>query len=483
MEDSTLKKCVKTNAKHSEVILEVAFLTAVFVFTLMWAIKAPFDASPDESMRFQIAEYIMDHGSLPDGRDPSIRNANWGISYAFNPITTYIIAAGFGKITSLFTNSFTAVYRSMRLVNVIFGTLTAFFALKIGKRLFEKEAAWFFAVLVSFLPGAVFIHSYINMDSIAVFSTAWIVYCWVRAVQDGWTNRLCIQLAAAMSVCALSYYNAYGFLLCSALFFAGMMLKCREKQWDFREMLKKGIFILILVFIFAGWWFIRNAVLYDGDILGMSTSRQYAQMYAIDELKPSNRQTPSSLGMSLYQMMIWQPGTWKYNWFATVLVSFIGTFGHMDIFMPELWSKGYLLFLFVGIIGNVFYFREKFSVSVRVISEKKEKDENGTTITRILRKNRVWNAQNWMHQIMILAIVIPVLLLIYYAYFSDFQAQGRYMMPALIPMMYFVTWGYDCLLKKLVKSEKIRKICFLAGMAAVIFSAVMVYFIIYAVNY
>ena len=190
MEDSTLKKCVKTNAKHSEVILEVAFLTAVFVFTLMWAIKAPFDASPDESMRFQIAEYIMDHGSLPDGRDPSIRNANWGISYAFNPITTYIIAAGFGKITSLFTNSFTAVYRSMRLVNVIFGTLTAFFALKIGKRLFEKEAAWFFAVLVSFLPGAVFIHSYINMDSIAVFSTAWIVYCWVRAVQDGWTNRL-----------------------------------------------------------------------------------------------------------------------------------------------------------------------------------------------------------------------------------------------------------------------------------------------------
>ena len=118
-----------------------------------------------------------------------------------------------------------------------------------------------------------------------------------------------------------------------------------------------------------------------------------------------------------------------------------------------------------------------------MISEKKEKDENGTTITRILRKNRVWNAQNWMHQIMILAIVIPVLLLIYYAYFSDFQAQGRYMMPALIPMMYFVTLGYDCLLKKLVKSEKIRKICFLVGMAAVIFSAVMVYLTVYAVNY
>ena len=177
MADSTLKECAGKNTKHLEIIWEIVFLAAVFVFTLMWAMKAPFDASPDESMRFQIADYIMDHGSLPDGRDPAIRNANWGISYAFNPITTYIIAAAFGKITSLFTDSFTAVYRSMRLVNVIFGTLTAFFALKIGKRLFRKEAAWFFASLVCFLPGAVFIHSYINMDSIALFSSAWIIYC------------------------------------------------------------------------------------------------------------------------------------------------------------------------------------------------------------------------------------------------------------------------------------------------------------------
>lgn len=483
MADSTLKECAGKNTKHLEIIWEIVFLAAVFVFTLMWAMKAPFDASPDESMRFQIADYIMDHGSLPDGRDPAIRNANWGISYAFNPITTYIIAAAFGKITSLFTDSFTAVYRSMRLVNVIFGTLTAFFALKIGKRLFRKEAAWFFASLVCFLPGAVFIHSYINMDSIALFSSAWIIYCWVRAVQDGWTNRICMQLAAAMAVCALSYYNTYGFLLCSALLFAGMMLKCGEKQWNYQEMFKKGIFILIVVFVLTGWWFIRNAVLYDGDILGMSTSTKYAEMYAIEELKPSNRQTPSSLGMSLYQMMIWQPGTWKYNWFATVLVSFIGTFGHMDVFMPDLWSKAYLLFLFIGVVGNVLYFREHFSVSVRVISEKREKDETGTTITRILRKNQVWNAQNWMNQIMILAIVIPIILLVYYAYYSDFQAQGRYVMPALIPMMYFVTLGYDCLMKKVVKSEKIRKMCFLAGTAAVIFSAIMVYVMVYAQNY
>lgn len=60
------------------------FVFAVFVFCLAWALAAPFDASPDESMRYQIVEFIAKHGSLPDGRDPEIRNANWGISYAFN---------------------------------------------------------------------------------------------------------------------------------------------------------------------------------------------------------------------------------------------------------------------------------------------------------------------------------------------------------------------------------------------------------------
>lgn len=69
------------------------FVFAVFGFYLAWALAAPFDASPDESMRYQIVEFIAKHGSLPDGRDPEIRNANWGISYAFNPILPYMAGA------------------------------------------------------------------------------------------------------------------------------------------------------------------------------------------------------------------------------------------------------------------------------------------------------------------------------------------------------------------------------------------------------
>ena len=53
--------------------------------------------------------------------------------------------------------------------------------------------------------------------------------------------------------------------------------------------------------------------------------------YAIDELKPSNRVLPVNMGMSVLDMIWWVPGEWQHNWLVTVLVSFVGTFGHLDI--------------------------------------------------------------------------------------------------------------------------------------------------------
>ena len=73
------------------------------------------------------------------------------------------------------------LFRSI--VSVLFGTAMAAITIKIGKALFQKEYARLFVVLVCFLPGAMFINSYINTDSIALFSTAWVVWCWVKAVK------------------------------------------------------------------------------------------------------------------------------------------------------------------------------------------------------------------------------------------------------------------------------------------------------------
>ena len=57
--------------------------------------------------------------------------------------------------------------------------------------------------------------------------------------------------------------------------------------------------------------------------------------------------------------------------------------------------------------------------------------------------------------IFIINIFITIFLSVYYSYTSDYQPQGRYIMPILIPAMYFITKGLEHLMQKLSNKEKI----------------------------
>ena len=469
--------------KRKEKIVEILFLTGVFVFLLFWAVVQPFNASPDEAMKYQIVEYIMKYGTLPHGGDPEIRHELWGISYAFNPILPYIAGAVFGKAALIFTSAEMAPVIAARIVNVLFGTATAALTIKTGKKLFQKESSKVFVVLVCFLPGAVFINSYINTDSIALFSTAWIVWCWVKALKNGWGKGVCIELALALSVCALSYYNAYGFILCSVFFFAGSIMFCEDKSWNYKKMFSLGFLIIVVVVICAGWWFVRNGILYHGDVLGMRRSSEYAQLYAREDLKPSNRITPQSQGMSIWEMLFWIPGEWKFNWLVTVAVSFIGTFGFLDIFMPKAWSLVYIVVFAAGIAGVFFQIRRQFFVTGLQKSVRHAKDNAGDTVYITIRKNKRWDMKNYFHLCLLAAMVIPFILLVKYAYSSDFQAQGRYLMPMLIPFMYFITLGYTNIMDKFVKSQKVKR--WISNLFCIVYiaSAIGVYIFVFVPNY
>ena len=47
---------------------------------------------------------------------------------------------------------------------------------------------------------------------------------------------------------------------------------------------------------------------------------------------------------------------------------------------------------------------------------------------------------------MLLSVLIPMGLCIYYSYTSDYQPQGRYIMPMLIPFMYYTALGFQKLI-------------------------------------
>lgn len=133
---------------------------------------------------------------------------------------------------------------------------------------------------------------------------------------------------------------------------------------------RRGIVIAAVTFALCGWWFIRNAVLYDGDLIGRKACAQCAEKYAAVDYRPSRYPTPEKLNWSWKDILLYQDPGWQHNWLLTVLVSFIGTFGLMQIYMPYNVSKAYFLFFGMGGIGiltmlGIFYPKKRTVVKER----------------------------------------------------------------------------------------------------------------------
>ncbi len=420
------------NCKKRQTFIDFLFILSIFTLYLIWAIIQPFDTAPDEMMRYQIPKFIFENGCLPHGGDESIRNPIWGISYGFTPITSYIISALFMKITSLFSNDFSSMFFSARLVSTLCETAMVAICIPISKKLFKNEyIRWMFLLLVALLPQAAFMAAYINVDAFTLLSTAIIVYAWIRGLETDWNIKSCILLSVGVSMCSQSYYNAYGFILCSVIIFLASSFILRNNKSSIKKILYKIFIMLLIFFLLSGWWFIRNYVIYDGDIFGFKTSNEYAELYAIDKYKPSQIETPSNSGQSLYFMLV------SRLWILLTARSFIGCLGTMNIALFNWMYLLYFIIFFAGILGCFFNIKHFFPLNKSINNYKKTFLFNLT---------------------MFIAMLIPNIINIYYSYTCDFQPQGRYSLPMLIPFMYFISYGIDSLISKFIKNVKLKKI-------------------------
>lgn len=451
-----MKAKLANNSEQREKRLEVLFLIGVLLFYFLWSCTQRFNFSADESMRYQLAQYLYEYGRLPHGGDPAIRNADWGISYAFYPLLSYIGSAFFMKITSFFTVNETALLIAARFMNVLLGVGSAWIVRKIAKQLFPTKYGWVFTFLVVFLPGNVILYSYVNCDALGLFSSVIIFYAWVLAAKYGWSIKNCVILSVGMGLCLMSYYNAYGYVLISFFYYIVTVLLREKREIRWKVLFTKGIFITLIVCAIALWWFVRNYIIYDGDILATNITTEYSEMYAKWRFKPSNRVTFQEQGRSMFETMFYHADFLEHDWITTVLFSFVGAFGYNKIFLSKMISIPYLLCLFAAFLfliiyrEDLFYLKKNFYQETKWINNKKVKIK---TIT----SSEEWKAKGLLSWAMVAAIIVPNILNVYYSWASDFQAQGRYSMPMLFPLMYFVTEGcrrFFAAHKKLVKLEK-----------------------------
>ena len=116
------------------------------------------------------------------------------------------------------------------------------------------------------------------------------------------------------------------------------------------------------------------------------------------------------------------------TWVNATFQSFVAVFGYMDVYAPDWVYNVYKIVLLLGGIGII----------IRLVQRLKNDR------TKQIKEQIIF------HVNMLICMVIPVGLSIYYSYATDYQPQGRYCYPMLLALTYFVAKGMESLAKLLL---------------------------------
>ena len=321
-----------------------------------------------------------------------------------------MIGAGFMKVASIFTMDKFSLVVAARLVSTVSMTLSIYFVIKIADKLFKDKEIYkiLFVVFIAFQPITAFLASYINNDSTAVLATTMIIYLWILGLESNWKTKHCVLLGLAIGFCALTYYNAYGYILCSIIL---CLVSVTSNKMKAKDVWQKILIVGLIAITFAGWWFVRNAILYNGDFLGMNSMYDCGEKYAMPGYQLSQRDTYQNQGISVFSMIF------DTNWIITTIKSFICTTGYMQYMISGKRFCLYLIIILFGMIMMLIALKRKYQFKFKF--------------------------ENYFIICLILCVLIPIILSIKYSYSIDYQPQGRYIMSILIPIALFMSIGYE----------------------------------------
>lgn len=361
----------------------------VLVLYVGWGLRLPLSQAPDEALRDCIPLWIYKHGKLPLGFEADLGWNGGNFNYSYRPYLLSIFSAILLKVFSSFLQDESLVFFIIRLPNILVGSLSVIFAYKVGQLFFKrKSASLFYAILISFLPQFVFLSSYHNNDNFTVFCALIILYAWGLGMRNNWDLKSLIVLSFGIGILALSYYNAYGWIICS-IFFVFYSVKKQSNsdgKWVFRF---TKIFFLVFMFscFICAWWFIRSFINNRGDILKLS-------MYV-----------PKKEGSSIFSLVK------NINWWTTSIFSYICGLGYMNIWAKKGIYYVYMMYICIGALFSLIKFFKS--------------DEDYRMIYFLL----------------VLLIFITIFLSLCFSV-SVYQPQGRYLIPSLPALMFIVVEGY-----------------------------------------
>jgi uncharacterized membrane protein len=189
-----------------------------------------------------------------------------------------------------------------RVFSILCGAVTVFAVYQCGRALAPDRAsvALMAAGLTAFNPQFLFISASLNNDNLVTALNSLIIWQLLLILRDGLNDRRSLLIALLIPLASLSKLS--GLILVPVLALAGLFLAYRRRQY--REQLIHGGLKAGLWAMIAGWWYVRNLLLYN-DFTGMQTMLDIFGRRPAPPLPDLIRSEAEGLRMSYWGIFGW----------------------------------------------------------------------------------------------------------------------------------------------------------------------------------
>lgn len=369
-----------------------------------WAWILPYNMAPDECLHFKTAEFFQKEKRLPvAGKDAItvVRESNCrGTTYIETPFLNYIITAVFINFKNL--AAIERDYLAGRMSSVFFGIIFVICLYLFLKKFFKANSFLLYSTLVSliFIPQVTYIFAYINQEAYSLASSAFLLLVslvfWRLSKEEIKEKKYWAFLGLAISFHLFSKTNFWLLFLIPLVIFV-------LKLWQLRKIFFKNLLLLGgIPLILDGWFFGRNWLIYK-DFLGVKTYQNITRQNFVSR-------TYLQAGWTLYDVLF------KSKWLEETLSSFYGRFGYMTIEIDPVMQWIFRGFLFFGLVGLIFNLIQK-------------------------RRFNFWRGNSLFYLLFAILVPINIGLSLANSLYFDFQNQGRYLFPVLIPILVLTNKG------------------------------------------
>lgn len=393
--------------------IEWGLIALVFIICFVGAYVLPMRGGPDERARRLLTSWMFEKGSLPTGNEPETIIKYWGFSYALRPYLPSMLVVPLMRAASVVFGTEHAVLVASRMCSVVSVPVCCYFCLRMAHTLFDRRSsAFLFAVFVSLMPQVIFLGIYQNNDAPSLAAVCAMLCFFIEGLEDCWSIKTCVCLGVSMSFALLTYYTIYGWILVVALFCILAVVRDERVNRKLPFLAGRMAIVVGICLCLAGWFFVRNALLHNGDFLGVaseeiSRANERANGAVIVDYKCARNN-----GVSFTDFL---STTFIEHWVPLTAISIVGCFDAMCI---EMRPEAYVLYGLIFALGIVLY-----AIAVR--------------------RRRPTTSNIYFVCMIIIASAITFGMLVWQSYARDYQPQGRYIIAILILFGYLLAYGMD----------------------------------------